>query len=480
MKKPFYLTTTLPYVNAPLHLGHAVEIIRADALARIKKEEGFDVFFNTGTDEHGAKIAESAKKAGKEVQEYVDYYADLYKKTLEKFGVLKEGEGIHYIRTTDPHHTKAAGEFWKRCNENGYIYKKNYEAKYCVGCEEEKTDSELVDGKCPEHDRVPEIIKEENYFFKFSAFSDILLKFYEENPEFIVPCYRMNEMREFIKRGLQDFSISRLKSKMSWGIPVPGDEDHVMYVWFDALVNYISTLGWPEDEETFKKFWQEVTATQYCGKNNTRFQGVMWQAMLKAAGLPYTHKIVVDGFILGEGGIKMSKTLGNTIDPLEIVEEYGTDALRYFVLRDFHPFEDTAVSREKLLESYNANLANGIGNLTSRIMKMAEQNLTEKVEDFSVGENNALKSAKENYDFQRAMHEIWNEIGSLDKTIQTEEPFKLVNTDKEKAVELIKSLVKRLGGIGNMLSPFLPETSQKILKCVSENKSPETPLFLRK
>ncbi len=480
MSKAFYITTTLPYVNAPLHLGHATEIIRADTVARLKKLQGFDVFFNTGTDEHGAKIFESAEKKGQTPEAYTDFYAMLYKETLKKFGVLLEEQGIHFIRTTDEHHIKAAQEFWKRCDKNGFIYKKNYKAKYCVGCEKEKTDSDLIDGKCPEHDRVPEVIEEENYFFKLSSFGERLLQYYEENPNFIVPSFRMNEMREFIKRGLEDFSISRLKSKMSWGVPVPDDDDHVMYVWFDALTNYISTLGWPENTDTFNSFWKEGTPTQYCGKDNTRFQGLMWQAMLMAADLPLTHQIIVNGFILGEGGVKMSKTIGNTIDPLEIVEEYGTDVLRYFVLREFHSFEDTAVSKEKLLESYNAHLANGIGNLTSRIMKMAETHLEKPVtiEEKTIPEEYWKISGT--FDLKTLADFVWRQIGELDAIIQTKEPFKLIKTNREEALIIIDDLVKKLYTIARMLNPLLPETGEKIKECVKRNKSPETPLFLRK
>ena len=478
MDKSFYITTTLPYVNAPLHLGHATEIIRADVIARYKKIQGFDVFFNTGTDEHGQKIYESAEKVSKTPQEYTDYYADLFKQTLVKFGVL---EDIHYVRTTDEKHIKCATEFWKRCDKNGYIYKKKYQAKYCVGCEEEKTDSELVDGKCPEHNRIPELIDEENYFFKFSAFTDKLLKFYEDHPDFIVPSYRMNEMREFLKRGLKDFSISRLKSKMSWGVDVPGDSEHVMYVWFDALTSYISTLGFPDETvgNNFDKYWVNGNPTQYCGKNNTRFQGLMWQAMLMAASLPNTHQIVVDGFILGDGGVKMSKTLGNTIDPLELVEEYGTDALRYFVLREFHPFEDTAVSKEKLKEAYNANLANGLGNLVSRVMTMAESNLDHSLDIFGEVFPGYYISMK-NFDITQTMNKIWSYVGEMDKYIQENKPFQMIKEDKERGKEMILSLVMQLYDIASKLEPFMPETSEKIIKLIEENKKPETPLFLRK
>lgn len=258
--KPFYITTTLPYVNSEPHVGHAMELIRADALARFKKSQGHEVFFNTGTDEHGQKLYLSAQKVGKNVKDYVDGYAESFKRLIKLLGITSD---VHFIRTTDEHHTKAAQEFWKICDKNGFIYKKNYQAKYCVGCELEKTDSELVDGKCPLHiNLIVEIIEEENYFFKWSAFGEKLLSFYDQNPTFVTPDFRFNEIEAFVTRGLQDFSISRQKSKMSWGIEVPGDSDHVMYVWFDALVNYISTLGWTgmdivedDHQNNFKKFW---------------------------------------------------------------------------------------------------------------------------------------------------------------------------------------------------------------------------------
>jgi methionyl-tRNA synthetase len=482
MSKNFYITTTLPYVNAPLHVGHATEIIRADAIARYKKTKGFNVFFNTGTDEHGLKIFEAAKEAGKTPEEYTDECAILFKETLKKFGVT---EDAHYIRTTDEHHIMAAQAFWKKCADNGFIYKKNYKTKYCVGCEEEKTDSELADGKCPDHLNLElEIIEEENYFFKYSEFGNRLLKYYDENPDFIIPAYRTNELREFIKRGLNDFSISRLKSKMSWGIPVPGDDEHVMYVWFDALTNYISTLGWPDNLENFEKFWSgsETETVQICGKDNTRFQGTMWQAMLMAADIKGTDKIIVDGFIMGEGGVKMSKSLGNVINPLEIINEYNSDILRYFVLREFHPFEDTPVSAKSLKDSYNANLANGLGNTVSRIMKMAE-GLIQPISDSEKLEIDVVApdyvSAMENYNMQNAMNVIWQKIGEIDKTIQETEPFKLVKTDKEAAAKIIKDQVLKIDLITRMLVPFMPETAAKISTAVAENKKPEN-LFARK
>ncbi len=477
MKKPFYITTTLPYVNAEPHMGHALEFIRADIIARWKKIQGCEVFFNTGTDEHGQKLFDTATKAGKEVKAYVDESAENFKKLLPLLGMT---EDIHFTRTTDPHHEEAAQEFWKRVDENGYIYKKNYKTKYCVGCEEAKTESELVIGKCPIHNTVPQIVEEENYFFKFSAFGEKLLKLYDTHGHNIVPDFRMNEVRELIKRGLEDFSISRLRTKMAWGIAVPNDPDHIMYVWFDALVNYISTLGWPENEKNFEKFWKNGTPTQYCGKDNTRFQSVMWQAMLLASGLPPTHTVVVNGFVTGEGGIKMSKSLGNVVNPLLIVNEYGTDALRYFVSRSLSPFEDSSFTMERFKNAYNTNLANGLGNLVSRVMKMATANLEKPVKISDVVVPKDYKIALESFDIQVATNIIWKHITFADQLIQEKVPFKLVKTDKTKAVEIIRDLCVRLYTIGVLLEPILPKTSETIRELVKENKMPKAPLFLRR
>ncbi len=478
-KNSFYLTTTLPYVNAPLHMGHALELVRADAIARYKKLIGYDVYFNTGTDEHGMKIYEKAIEAGLSPQEFVDQGFETFKKQLQMFGM---SEDINFIRTTDKHHESAAQEFWNRVQKNGFIYKKNYETKYCVGCESEKTNSELNDqGECDIHPgKQIETIKEENYFFKYSAFGDKLLLFYGKNPNFIVPDFRFNEIKNFVKSGLQDFSISRLRSKMPWGIEVPGDSEHIMYVWFDALTNYISTLGWPENVENFEKYWVNGNPTQYCGKDNTRFQGAMWQAMLMAAGLPNSHQIVVDGFITGEGGVRMSKTIGNVVDPRDIVAEYGVDALRYFLLKEVSSFEDSPFTLERFKDAYNSGLANGLGNLVSRVMTMAEKNLDNPVvvDDFKF--NPVVSSDIESFDLNRAMGIIWSLIEELDEFIQRDEPFKVVKIDKEKGKEMIIKYIKLLFNITQSIEPFLPETSKKIKELIKQNKKPEAPLFLRK
>ncbi|MBP7006899.1 MAG: methionine--tRNA ligase [Candidatus Pacebacteria bacterium] len=482
--KNFYITTTLPYVNSDPHIGFAMEIVRADVIARAKKLEGFNVFFNTGTDEHGQKLFDAAKNKGMDVQKYVDSYAEKFK---DLKGVLNISDDVHFIRTTDEHHIKAAQEFWKRCKENGYIYKKNYQAKYCVGCELNKTDSELnEEGECPIHpNNKIELIDEDNYFFEFSSFQGKLLQLYESNPTFVIPDFRFNEIKAFVKNGLEDFSISRLKSKMSWGVPVPDDPDHVMYVWFDALVNYISTLGWPEDKHSFDKFWadKDTLTVQYCGKDNLRQQSAMWQAMLMAADLPNTKQIVINGFITGEGGVKMSKSIGNVINPIDIVNAYGTDALRYFLLRELSPFEDSPFTIERFKESYNANLANGLGNLVSRVLTMAENNNVkardidmESFEKLSLKQSHFLDEFKTN----EAMNDIWHKISEADTLIQVKQPFKLVKTDFEKAEVEIKTLLQLLIEISVKLRPFLPETSKKIEELIKENKKPETPLFLRK
>ena len=477
MSKSFYITTTLPYVNSDPHIGFAMEIIRADIIARAKELQGFEVFFNTGTDEHGQKIFDNAKTAGKAVQDFVNKNSLKFKNLKESLGLLPT---IHFIRTTDTHHIKSAQEFWQRCAKAGDIYKKNYKIKYCVGCELEKQDSEIIDGKCELHPNIElEIREEENYFFKFSKFEKLLLEFYEKNPKFVVPDFRFNEIKAFVKRGLQDFSISRLKSKMSWGVPVPGDPDHVMYVWFDALVSYISTLGWPENLVNFEKFWKNGTPVQYCGKDNLRQQSAMWQAMLMSVGLPQSNTIVIDGFITNEGQ-KMSKSLGNATNPKDLVAEYGIDALRYYVAREFSTFEDSDVSLEKFKKAYNANLANGLGNLVSRVMKMAEGNLEKPVSISEWEDMSDYFSYLENFEIGKGTDYIWVKIGEMDSLIQKTEPFKLVKTNKEEGQKIISELVVRLYSLARMLNPIMPDTSTKIKELIKSNKSPEKPLFLRK
>jgi len=475
----FYITTTLPYVNSDPHVGHAMEFVRADATARYHRMLGEEVFLNTGTDEHGTKIQSKALEAGKTPQEYVDFYAERFKKLVVDLGMLAD---INFVRTTDEAHKKSAETFWKKCEARGDIYKKNYKIKYCIGCELEKTDSDLVNGKCPDHPNQDlEIREEENYFFKFSNYQKALLDLYSKNPEFVIPSFRFNEIKAFVERGLNDFSISRPVEKMSWGIPVPGDETHVMYVWFDALINYVDVIGWPENIEKFEKFWPVI---QYCGKDNLRQQSAMWQAMLMSAGIAPSKQIVINGHIMGDGGVKMSKSIGNVINPFDVIAEYGTDAFRYMVLRELSAFEDSEFSAAKIKETYNANLANGLGNLVSRTMKMAiNYKVTLNIKDINFDilspEYQNYRNFVETFDHQKAMDEIWNRIKSLDTFIAENEPFKKIKTDEEGARTDVAYLLVGLYKIAKLLIPYMPATSEKIIHALRESQMPE-PLFARK
>ncbi len=467
-------------MNAEPHVGFAMEIIRADVIARSKKLQGYDVFFNTGTDEHGIKVHRNALAAGVDSQKYVDELSLKFKNLIPLLGISSD---IHFIRTTDAGHKLAAQAFWKLCKEKGFIYKKNYKIKYCIGCELEKTESELVDGKCSIHSLMTiEEIEEENYFFKFSEFQKPLLDFYAKNPTLVIPDFRFNEIRAFVERGLQDFSISRLKTKMPWGVEVPDDKDHVMYVWFDALVDYISTLGWPDNQASFKKYWVDAeNVVQYCGKDNLRQQSAMWQAMLMSVGLPNSRQIVINGFITGEGGIKMSKSLGNVINPVDIVKEYGTDALRLYLLKEVHPFEDSPFTMEKFKEAYNAHLANGLGNLVSRVMKMVESNGV-SIDEKAAPALDVQKHAElfASFEINKVCDDIWLRIQETDKFIQEYQPFKTVKTDMEKGKQQISFCLASIYHIAKALEPILPETSKIILEGIKSGKMPEKPLFMRK
>lgn len=469
MDKNYYITTTLPYVNAEPHIGFALEIVQADALARFHKLLGKRVIFNFGTDEHGQKIYQKALEQKKDPQAYCDEYA-------AKFDALKKALNLsynHFVRTTDAHHIKAAQEFWKLCDKNGDIYKKLYKTKYCIGCELEKTDSELVNGRCPLHpSQELEIIEEENYFFRFSKYQKPLLDFYDKNPDFVIPTGKFNEIKTFVKDGLSDFSISRLKSKLPWGIPVPGDDSQVMYVWFDALINYISTLGWPEDTNTFKNFWPGY---QVAGKDNLRQQTAIWQAMLLSAGLPTSKQIFIHGFITVDGQ-KISKSLGNTINPIKVAEKYGADALRYYLLAKINPYDDSDFTFRQFEETYNGELANGLGNLISRVAKLCENSKFE----FPVTKINktlGIEKPLSEYKFDVALKTIWNEIDKIDQTINKQQLWKLTG---EALKDNLTMLVNRIRVIARELKPFLPETAEKIEKQFSEPKiKSQPPLFPR-
>lgn len=461
MARSYSITTTLPYVNADPHIGFALEIIQADVLARYHRLLEEEVVFNTGTDEHGQKIYQNAVAAGLDPKIYCDQYA-------EKFHALKAALNLsytHFIRTTDTHHIAAAQEFWRRCKEKGDIYKKFYQIQYCIGCELEKTDSELIDGRCPIHpNRELEVREEENYFFRFSRYQESLLKLYAERPDFVVPSHRLEEIRKFVFAGLHDFSISRIKEKMPWGVPVPGDDDHVMYVWFDALVNYISTLGWLQEKTLFSEFWPSV---QVAGKDNLRQQSAMWQAMLMSADVECSKQIFIHGFITHEGQ-KMSKSLGNVVDPLELVEKYGTDAVRFYLLGAIPAAEDGDFSIFRFEEFYTAHLANGVGNLTARILTMIENFTGGYIPSPSAKENRvesfwkAYTHAMEAYKFDEMIHEINALITHTDVFINETKPWERHNKG-EGVGEILYMAAELLRHIGIALLPVLPEAAERIL-----------------
>jgi methionyl-tRNA synthetase len=487
-----YLTTTLPYVNAEPHLGFALELVQADALARFYRARGQEVFFNTGTDEHGQKIWEAAQRAGREIGEYVDDYAGRF----QALGATLNLSCDAFVRTTDPAHERAAAELWRRSAAAGDIELRDFVGLYCVGCEAYKTERDLgADGRCLIHPHL-ELSKlaEKNYFFKFSKYQN-QLRDYLSRPDVIVPEWRRQEALNFVNEGLADFSISRERSKLSWGVPVPGDETQVMYVWFDALVNYISTLGWPDDsEEKFQKFWQEGQIIQLAGKDQVRFQSLMWQAMLMSADVKLTDQVFYHGFITS-GGQKMSKSLGNVLNPLDLIKEYGADAVRYFLLRHVHPFDDSDVTLERFRECYNGNLANGLGNLVSRVMKMAtsygivlrdedKPNFTELT---SGGDKiySSYADYLKNYRFDLAAERLWSRkdfsaIGWLDMSIQQNKPFEKIKTHPDEAKEEVYDLLVQLYEVAVALEPLMPNTSFEIRKLIIENKMPTAPLFARK
>jgi methionyl-tRNA synthetase len=457
-KKPHYITTTLPYVNSDPHIGFAYEIVAADALTRFWRSQGTEVFFNTGTDEHGQKIAQKADESGQSRQEYVDHYAEEFQKLADPVTGLNLSyhDGGNFIRTTNEAHKAAAQEMWRRCAAQGDIYKKKYSGLYCVGCELFYKADELDEKQCCKIHGKPVLeVEEENYFFKLSNYQAYLEE-YLSTEAVIEPEWRRQEAITFVKNGLEDFSISREKARLNWGVPVPDNEGQVMYVWFDALTNYISTLGWPQTEGDFAKFWTEGEVIQLAGKDQVRFQSVMWQAMLKS--------------------------LGNVISPYELIARYGTDATRYLLLRHVHPFDDSDVTWEKLDEWYTAGLVNGLGNLVSRVMKMAETHLPEPylVKDQPVEASFTTLMSK--FELSQALDLIFAHIQKGDEYIQTTEPFKKIkSTDpavQSEALGVIGKLVQHVYTLTLYLEPLMPHTAVSIREAVRANKKPDN-LFPR-
>lgn len=472
----FYITTAIDYVNSSPHLGHALEKVQADAIARYQRLLDNDVFFLTGADEHGTKIVRSAEAASKDIGSFVAENVEKFKKLISALDISNDD----FIRTSDrKRHWLGAQALWKKLVEAGDIYKSKYKGYYCTGCEAYVTEKDLVDGKCPDHGQEPELIEEENYFFRLSKYAGEIKNKLESDEIKIFPKNKKNEVLAMIDRGIEDISFSRPADKLeNWGVPVPSDESQLMYVWCDALANYITTLGFGiGDENNFKKFWP--ANLHVIGKDILRFHAIIWPAMLLSAGLELPKAIFIHGHILS-GGKKMSKTIGNVIDPFDLINEYGTDAVRYYLLREITAFGDGDITLEKFKEAYNANLANGLGNLVSRIMKMSEQylrlgNLVSLETKFP----SDYKKTMKNFELNKAMDFIWQKISGLDLRIQETQPFKIIKTDEKRAKEILIELIDGLYNVAEMLKPFLPETSEKILNAVKVNKMP-LPLFLRK
>jgi len=447
-KKKFYVTTAIDYPNAEPHVGHAYQKIVADIIARWHKLIGEDVFFLTGTDEHGKKIQEVAEKAGKTPRQLVDENAEKFKTAWRALNVVPN----RFIRTTDKDHEKLVQDMIKKCNDNGDIYKGTYEGLYCVGCEAYLTEKDLVDGKCPLHNRPLEVIKEESYFFRLSKYTDFLLDLYKEHPEFVLPDARRNEMINRVKEGLKDLSISR--TSFDWGIPFPLDKNHITYVWFDALFNYLTGAG--EDQE----FWP--ANLHLLGKDNGWFHAVYWPAFLKSAGYKLPKTVFVHGF-LSFNGQKISKSLGNAISPIILVDKYGADTVRYFVARNFAFAEgnDGDFSEKALIERHNNELANKLGNLVSRVSALAEKyGIEEKsgIELLSKKTRDSVEKYFESYEIDKALNEIFTYIDKANQYAQEKKPWE--GGDKK----VIYELAFAIKNIAILLSPFMPETCDKISK----------------
>ena len=461
----FYITTSIVYTNAPHHIGFALELIQADVIARYHQLLGEDVFFLTGTDEHGAKIAKAAEKAGKKPKDFVDEISDKFKKLTRVLNISNND----FIRTTDEiKHWPAVEKVWLKLKEKGDIYKKKYKGLYCVGCEAFLQDKDLVDGKCSNHQKRPEVVEEENYFFKLSKYSKEIEKIIEKDKIKIIPETRKNEILSFIKQGVEDISCSRLREKLQWGIPVPDDNTQTIYVWFDAIINYISALGYAERSDKFEKLWP--TDVHCIGKDIIRFHSLLWPAMLLSLDLKLPKIILVHGY-LTSGGQKMSKSLGNVIDPFELVEKYGTDAVRYYLLREIPSTVDGDFTYEKFEGRYNSDLASGVGNLLARVRVMAEgisfeENNLKIVEPKIKETRESYKKSLEKFKFNESLKAIWDLISFSDKYIEKEKPWE----KKGNSAQVLGNLLVVLDNIAELLKPFLPETSEKIIKEIERDK----------
>ncbi len=465
----FYITTAIPYVNADPHIGFALELVQADAVARYHRLLGDDTFFVTGTDENALKNVQSAEKAEEPVTEFVASHAQRFVELARILNISNDD----FIRTTEERHIRGAQKLWRACAEAGDIYKKKYSGLYCVGCEAFITPKELIDNCCPEHHTEPQVIEEENYFFRLSRYQKELEDLIGSGKLEIVPEGRKNEIAEFIRQGLEDFSISRSKERAkNWGIPVPDDPSQVMYVWFDALTNYINALGYADDEELFGKFWaKNDRIVHLVGKGITRFHAVYWPAMLLSAKLQVPTQILVHGYITA-GGAKMSKSLGNVVDPFTVIERFGADPLRQFLLREFSSLEDGDFSWKNLENRYNSDLANGLGNLVQRIATLVNTKLSGKISYRANLESSApvfkqivddaqYHRAFEQFKLHEAASDVWAKIGFINVFLNDRQPWK---QEGEERMHTLLLAVGMLTHVAWLLQPFMPMTVETLCR----------------
>ena len=468
--KKFYLTTAIPYVNGLPHVGHSLEYFQADTVRRYYQLKSYDTLLLSGADENALKNVQASEKEGLPIQQFLDINSKIWAETYEFLGVHLD---IFQRGSDQKKHWPGVQKFWKLCQENGDIYKKEYAGLYCIGCESFKTNEELINGLCPTHQTKPELIKEENYFFKLSKYQDKLVQLIENNELKITPDNKRQEALSFIKSGLEDFSISRSNERAKGiGVPVPGDPDQKIYVWFDALNIYMTGIGFGWDDIKYQKWWP--ADLHIIGKDINRFHTVYWPAMLLSDGLPLPKQILIHGFVNLKGE-KISKSVGNVISPQDVVKEFGLEPLRYFMLSQNPIDSDGDFTFERFKEVYNGDLANGLGNLVARVAKLAENSgfeVTKTTEIFDPLVEEKLKEFK----FNEALDAVWQDIAALDKKINQVEPWKL---EANKLEEFLSESSVKIRSIALTLSPFLPETSQKILKQFSGKIQSAPPLFPR-
>lgn len=470
MKEKRYITTSLPYVNDVPHIGFALEAIQADAWARYNRLKGRSVYFLTGVDEHGTKIEKKAKEQEKTPKQFVDVYSKAFRDLKKTLNLSWDG----FIRTTDKtKHWPGVIKIWKELEKSGDIYKRTYQGLYCSGCEAFVSDKDLEGGLCAIHKREPELVEEENYFFRMSAYGKTLKKKIETKELEIIPEFRAREILSLMEKGLEDVSFSRSSKKLTWGVPVPGDDSQTMYVWCDALTNYISAIGYGRDSENFKKWWP--ADVHVLGKDILRFHAAIWPAMLLSAHLPLPQKLFVHGHINVDGQ-KMSKSLGNVVAPKPLVDEFGVDAVRYYFLREISPVDDGDFSRVKFIERYNADLAHGLGNLYARVTGLASKAPRPIPNDFKMMDlvieqkikalEKTLEEKMEQFRFNEALVDIWGLISYGDYYINDRTPWSKENPPIENEKTLFNLLIL-LQSIAVFIEPFMPDTSKKIATSIS-------------